>query len=345
METLIANMPTFQVTNPRDAVFAIITLVREVKLPLKTPVDYNKSVAQICKDVVRHTILEDGCLDVICRPWAPVCPDLPSWISQVSRHAFAVGATGNRGYYRRINADSLVGRPKRSIYSASFTTHAVGDFSDGGEGLILTVRGFELDTILSLEEPSLDGKIPGGWIEALMEIAEKRGGQSRGDGDGPLSYMPEWSCTPDLFWRTLVADRGPDGNAPPGWYRRACEVIYIRNNNGDYRDWDTASVIENPIEEGSSSTITAFLRRLQSVTWNRRLVLTQRGSVGIAPTCARPCDEVCILFGCSVPVILRQHEDGYEFIGECYINSIEGVMDGLDRIKEGKYAARYFNLK
>jgi hypothetical protein len=37
-------------------------------------------------------------------------------------------------------------------------------------------------------------------------------------------------------------------------------------------------------------------------------------------------DLICILFGCSVPVILRKHKDGfYEFVGESYIY---GKMDG-----------------
>ena len=36
---------------------------------------------------------------------------------------------------------------------------------------------------------------------------------------------------------------------------------------------------------------------------------------------------MCILYGCSVPVLLRQQSDemGYAVVGECYVH---GMMDG-----------------
>lgn len=36
-------------------------------------------------------------------------------------------------------------------------------------------------------------------------------------------------------------------------------------------------------------------------------------------------DTVCVLLGCSVPVVLRKIEDHYIFIGECYV---ENIMQG-----------------
>lgn len=66
-------------------------------------------------------------------------------------------------------------------------------------------------------------------------------------------------------------------------------------------------------------------------------------SIGLAPQRVEKDDFVCIIFGCSVPVILRKCDNGqevkcekepqddlnagvcYEFIGECYVH---GMMDG-----------------
>lgn len=54
----------------------------------------------------------------------------------------------------------------------------------------------------------------------------------------------------------------------------------------------------------------------------RRLLVTEKGYIGSAPQTAEEGDILCVLFGCSVPVILRKFQDmeSYEFIGECYLH-------------------------
>lgn len=50
------------------------------------------------------------------------------------------------------------------------------------------------------------------------------------------------------------------------------------------------------------------------------------GSFDLAPADAEPEDALCIIWGCSVPVVLTPRpEGGYVLIGECYIH---GLMDG-----------------
>ena len=60
-------------------------------------------------------------------------------------------------------------------------------------------------------------------------------------------------------------------------------------------------------------------------TCARTLVLTRKGYLGLGPTNAQKGDLVCILYGCSVPVIIRKYGQGYRFVGESYIH---GLMDG-----------------
>jgi hypothetical protein len=45
----------------------------------------------------------------------------------------------------------------------------------------------------------------------------------------------------------------------------------------------------------------------------------------MAPTRARKGDVVRLLFGYSIPVVLRNRGTDFEFVGECYL---EGYMDG-----------------
>ena len=64
------------------------------------------------------------------------------------------------------------------------------------------------------------------------------------------------------------------------------------------------------------------------MVWNRKFLLcgdAQNDSerlLGLGPRSTAPDDVVCVLFGCSVPVILRKVEDIYDkysLVGECFV--------------------------
>lgn len=56
---------------------------------------------------------------------------------------------------------------------------------------------------------------------------------------------------------------------------------------------------------GHNTLLSQFCRRIQAATWNRVLVTTGSGYLGLASRKVQSGDKVGILFGCSVPVILR----------------------------------------
>jgi hypothetical protein len=59
---------------------------------------------------------------------------------------------------------------------------------------------------------------------------------------------------------------------------------------------------------------------------NMRFMTTKRGYVGWSHIRGRRWDKICILEGCSVPVILRAREDGgYNLVGDAYV---DGIMQG-----------------
>jgi len=79
---------------------------------------------------------------------------------------------------------------------------------------------------------------------------------------------------------------------------------------------DTLALIEKASDDGQSSAIVAFLRRVQRVTWNRRLAVMDRKSIAVVTRGIKENGHVCIVWGCSVPVILGQNEDAlHELIG------------------------------
>ena len=182
---------------------------------------------------------------------------------------------------------------------------------------ILEVSGFKLATITDCSDVIRGGIIPGTWMERL--------GWKKGNPENRV---------PDRLWRTLVADRSPDGGNPPGWYQRAClhclEDAKITDQNGNL------TVPSHTWHKTAEMTMT-FLKRVESVVWNRRFIQATAVAgfdthplFGLAPgdpADIQKGDLICILFGCTVPVILRPVPDSmeYELMGEAYIH---GKMDG-----------------
>jgi hypothetical protein len=73
----------------------------------------------------------------------------------------------------------------------------------------------------------------------------------------------------------------------------------------------------------------SFLARFRDTTdrMEGRFTVTDEGHVGITAAHARKGDMVCVLFGCSIPVVLRPvgAKGKCEFVGECYL---DGFMYG-----------------
>ena len=83
------------------------------------------------------------------------------------------------------------------------------------------------------------------------------------------------------------------------------------------------------------STALQYKKRAQDVIRNRKYFATSCGvgypcddsteKEGLCPDQTEEGDAVCILYGCSVPVILRNVNGNYKLIGECFLF---GMMDG-----------------
>ena len=58
----------------------------------------------------------------------------------------------------------------------------------------------------------------------------------------------------------------------------------------------------------------------------RTFFTTADGRIGVSARETQPGDQVCVILGCSLPLILRSTERGqYQIVGNCYVH---GIMDG-----------------
>lgn len=321
--------------------------------------EYEKDVFEVCKDFIQSCTHreESPSLDIICRHWAPICNkftsleqadvlkkikledknwlyerQLASWIPSISGAAFGSPKDALHG---RVNGDSLVGIPpnrqnynatpgctlkvdfpsikedaeirdrrKRAKIEGSGSPVEHRDVSDG----TMHVRGIRLDTIDDLTQRCVGGTI-------FQECLEMGGWKA----DSPTEV-------PDSLWRTMVADRGPNGAPAPSWYKRACRHAIA--NKTPTNDVHTGTLIS----DGKDSMGVEFLKRVRDVIWNRKFFCTEGDAtenprLGLAPSTAKRGDIVCIFYGCSVPVLIRKikGKNEYQFIGECYLH---GMMDG-----------------
>ncbi|KAI9692498.1 MAG: hypothetical protein M1822_006729 [Bathelium mastoideum] len=279
----------------------------------------------------------------------------PSWIGVLGNSAFGAPHMDSG----RENADSLVGEPGQAIYNASEGFEPDVDFGEAdslavlekapvsqllatapvpvglepSSSIVQYLRTFTPETAGSRMTPNrFDGRlsVKGIKLDRIVWVSSRvTEGVIPGEALKKLGWYPEGdlSNVPDRVWRTLVADRGPDGKRPPGFYRRAC--LYCLANANSKGDINTEKLIH---DQSRPQIMRDFLDRARSVLWNRRVFATENKEsiLGLAPNSCERGDIACILFGCSVPVVLREHNGHgsstyYKLVGECYAH---GRMDG-----------------
>ncbi|KAI1874567.1 hypothetical protein JX265_004775 [Neoarthrinium moseri] len=391
LEYLVSTLTAFQTSDPRDTIYAFLSLAAETSRVsasqqarvVSIEPKYDRDLLEVYVHYTSWVISNSKSLDIICRRWA--LPErqkatvgyyrlttLPSWIktipqtqydrrfdeiddAEVKDENLFVGTPGSRRYNASFNlhpevrfgmeVESTRASSDESTNSASapitpnFNLKTLRRLdqqtSDARLSMFLDdmhprdrslyVKGYVLGTVVWNTQPIEDGIIPG--------VALQKFGWS----EDPFAEG-EYSNVPDPLWRTLVADRGPDGNPPPSLYHRACLRCLVHHAvNGHIN----TRVI---LERRPPAIVKEYVQRVQAVTRNRVLFEGKAArdrdeTIGIGPPQTAKGDVICILFGCSVPCVLRQKKlaaddpalipgtrpEYYEFVGEAFVY---GKMDG-----------------
>jgi hypothetical protein len=89
--------------------------------------------------------------------------------------------------------------------------------------------------------------------------------------------------------------------------------------------WERQSSMPKCSATGKGAGWVGFERTHANLMWQRQLITTSNGFVGIGPVDAHYGDIVSVLLGCEVPVILPPAQDYFKLVGECYV---DGLMYG-----------------
>lgn len=147
----------------------------------------------------------------------------------------------------------------------------------------------------------------------------------------------------------MVGDRASNGLSPPDHWPLALSTAV--NQTVRRSPIDTSQLVGN---QSTATSVREFLRKVQEVTWGRALITSKDEHLGIAHERVAKGDSICILYGCSVPVVLRRisassvgQNASYNFIGECYVHDMmEGEAFDLVRARnEPKFSKETFELR
>lgn len=135
----------------------------------------------------------------------------------------------------------------------------------------------------------------------------------------PSTYVTSNCSNLEAFEHTLCADIDPETERRPG------SVELPRNFDGTF---DRHMLYK--------------LMHSHRYTTRRKLAITEKGYIVLAPPETERGDLVCVLYGGQMPFILRSgiRSEQYELIGETYVH---GIMDG-EALREG-IKAKYFEVR
>ena len=363
--TLLRKTLNIQATDPRDKIFALLSLTDE-RIRASLVPDYSLSIAQVLTKATKFVIAETRSLNPLC--WnglksVPLLQDdtLPSWVQ-----SFTNDFHGSQWPRNRYNA---------SLERVAPILPNIDEQTN-----ILKVRGIVIDKVKTVSSAALDGfsNLPreqmsqeamlnelrlavSDWEEMLLRHVQAW--SKDGDMEDLRTRISIWMLNPDpkkcnAFWRTLVADMGSVGgtsihtlatrqwgelfesqiyNSPKAVLRReSCGL-----NGHLQRTVLKAAVIEKlhpagepDLDDISSRPKSEVLHEFQALfaamgamLVGRRFFITENHRMGITQTDAKPCDNIAVLKGCEMPLILRDvpQSDEKLLVGECFV---QGVMNG-----------------
>jgi hypothetical protein len=312
---LMFFLQSFEKTEPRDSVFAILGLLDRGKLfpdadPALLKVDYAKPLPDILRDATRYTLHQRGDLAalVLAEPHSDLLEDIenmPSW---------AVRIDLRRGPQDLIIFTVFFYASQGLLGSPNFLT----DTTYGTE--VLLVEGIVVDQVL--QATPLFPESLNSW-ESLYAGLRKAKAMAVRHCDLAFQEDSIREYTAMAFAIT-AARTSIHTRAQPEDLVMLSEYLARLDTNED--------ATEKPLPQDIET-----LRDINQIVhlhnaFRRQLFVTSEGNMGLGPLSMRADDLVVILRGGEIPYVLRKIGDFYHFKGPAYVH---GIMDG-EAVKASK---------
>lgn len=291
IQELAVRFQKFQTTDPRDKIFALFGLSDHEKYLVP---DYQKTASQVYFEFARNIIMKDHSLDIITLCNESTIPnenrlDLPSWVPDWSvdraYHSLNLGIQLGNHFSKPFRALGLY--TGLILFSGNYRT--------------LVAKGILFDRIQTVvSSPSdLKGRFFS-YMTAAMKTASLSGDPLYVTGEDIQTSVSR-TLSADLDWR--------QGRCRPGeTFWDIFKHTYLTTRE-DYEP-------EAPGGKKLEMLRRDMLNHVIRMNVGRSFMMTDHKYMGLVPASAKPGDLVCILFGCAVPIILRQQYGNHTLVGE-----------------------------
>lgn len=322
--TLMTTFRAHRCSDPRDKVYGMASMARDVR-GRSFPVDYNLSTGQVYLQAAKWTIESTKKLNVLCcRLGQDPALDLPSWVPDWTSKRYQNQLSPTTGYL------------------ATGYTSTDAEFSQ--DLRILTVTGCCLGSIDVLGEAYTEHspqmrltKQMTKTIQQWLQLALY--GNSPNADEHPSDVA---DTRINAFWRTLICNRAePPYQIEESWYRSMFDVargaVALPTSNlanSALSDEDKLQIYVAPLVASLDNRMSGrcFFGSGDDV-----------GKMGIGPAHMKIGDQICLLMGCDIPIILRSEGDHFLLVGEAYVHGfMQGEADTA--IQSRKLPLRRFSI-
>jgi len=285
-------------TDPRDKIYAMLSLLHPSQQTMGIVPDYTRDVALVYQDTAIRFMDYTRNLSILLQcELLDTPPHMPTWVpdwsTELKAEQFLAGSSNASAGFKSIAASK-------------------------GEGM-LSVAGVAIATIEGVQPMQfVDAEDEfQNMLTALWRIVISNPATSNDKEISRLSAMCDALCCGAFRHSTIpVREDLPEFKSTMRTFKSI-----LRTTSPSVEDLDSVS---------HWNTYKAWVK---DRCRNRSFFVTTEGSVGIAPLSARPGDAVCVLLGCWSTILLRQtKDDTYQVVGQLYmpgVNAGEALVGPL----------------
>ena len=332
-ELLWSTRRTSKATRPHDHVYALLGLVNEETRDA-IPVDYRKKMNQLFKEVAAFCLGADRDLDMLYAASERGELELPSWVPDW---------TINQTHFSHLEA------PSEKNYDAALGSKS--SFKISEDLNVLTVEGYEVDTIIETDYNSTETRI---WD--IQQEAARIGSllvswaQKHFERDSVVDGRASWKSNllddvDDMLGhcQTVI----PKYHYYDPRLRKLLEV-FLKGFDPQYeRPYRARGRLLDDVEGELRRFIRDFDLPMFATLLNRRLFVTRNGMIGLGTEALNIGDIVVVLLGGRVPFILRRidHDEGsYKLVGDAFVLELMGQNFGPARPRPADLLRRWFHI-